>query len=62
MNKLKAARFLLGLTQWDLSSVAKINPSKISLIETGRINPSNEEKSRLATALSRRPEEVFPDN
>lgn len=48
---LTTARAMKRKTQWDLKLATGINQSKISLIETGYVEPTGEEKSALAEAL-----------
>ena len=38
-------------TQWDLRKLTGINQSKLSLIENGYIEPSEEEKAMIAKTL-----------
>jgi DNA-binding XRE family transcriptional regulator len=48
------------LTQWDVRKATGIHQSKISLIENGYVNPSEDEKIKIATALGVNVKEIFP--
>jgi transcriptional regulator with XRE-family HTH domain len=52
MHKLKVARILNGLTQWDISVRTGIPASKISLIERGYISLKNLKKEQRETYLT----------
>jgi len=56
--ELREARFKRGLTQFDLRLRCGIHQSKVSLIERGYIEPTEDEKRRLAKALSVKPEQL----
>lgn len=49
-----------GMTQLQLSLKTKINQSKLSLIENGHIEASDDERVALATALESTVAELFP--
>ena len=49
---LRIDRLRCGLRQFDLAAKANLNPSKLSLIETGRIQPSDDELARIRKALA----------
>lgn len=49
--KLHELRAKKGLNQWDLRLLTGIHQSKISLIESDYILPTNEERLKLAQAL-----------
>jgi transcriptional regulator with XRE-family HTH domain len=51
VTRLKLLRTGRGLTQWDLSHAIAISPSRYSLIERGKLSPSDEERERLAQIL-----------
>jgi transcriptional regulator with XRE-family HTH domain len=59
MNRLREARVLKRITQFQLRLLTGIHQSKISMIENGFIEPRSDEKQRLAKALGVRTEEVF---
>jgi len=50
--KLKELRAYNRKTQWDLVLLTGINQSKISLLEQGYMKPTEEEKKKIANALS----------
>ena len=60
-RKLKAMRYLSGMSQDELASLVKISQAKISRIELGYIRPSIEDKEKIARALEISPEELFPE-
>jgi DNA-binding XRE family transcriptional regulator len=49
--ELSIARAMKKKTQWDLRKETGINQSKISLIEHGYVEPSDQEKAAIAQAL-----------
>jgi len=61
MNRLKEARFKKRKSQIQLFKETGIWPSKISYIENGYWNPSEEEKEKLAKALGVKKEWLFPE-
>ncbi len=58
--KLKEARFNKRMSQMRLFLVTGIWPSKISCIENDLINPTADEKRKLAEALGYSQEWLFP--
>ncbi len=60
MNKVRDARVLKRISQFQLRLSTGIHQSKISLIENNLIEPREDEKRRLARALGASPEELFP--
>ena len=54
MNNIKKARFEKSITQIVLYKRTGIWPSRLSLIENGHIEASDEEKEKLARALGKR--------
>ena len=62
LNKIKARRFITGKTQDQLFIETGIRQCKISRIENGYLNPSEEERNILAEALGCKPEELFDLN
>ena len=60
-NKLKEVRQNQGLSQLELSRMARIAPNTISVIESGQQYPFPGWRKRLAEALCVREEEVFPE-
>jgi transcriptional regulator with XRE-family HTH domain len=59
-NRLRMLRAERRLTQMLLSRKSGIQPSRISLIENGLVEPKAEERDRLARALKADVAEVFP--
>jgi transcriptional regulator with XRE-family HTH domain len=59
MNRLREARVLKRITQFQLRLSTGIHQSKISMIENGLIEPRSDERQRLAKALGVRPEEIW---
>ena len=54
MNNIKKARFEKNITQIELYKRTGIWPSRLSLIENGHIEASDEEKEKLARALGKK--------
>jgi len=61
MNRLKELRKQRRLKQFMLATMAGINPTYVSLIETGSKNPTDEEKEKIARALNVKPAEIWPN-
>jgi len=61
MNRLKEFRFNKSVTQYQLALLAQVQQSRISLIENGLIEGREDERQRIAKALSVCPEEIFPE-
>jgi transcriptional regulator with XRE-family HTH domain len=59
--KLKEGRFLKNLNQYKLNTLSGVSQPRISLIENELVEPSEDEKRRLAEALGYSIEEIFPD-
>ena len=51
MYKMRLLRLVRGLTQIDLAQQSGVSASKISLLESGRIAPSEVDLERLAHVL-----------
>lgn len=62
MNKLREARVLKKITQFQLRISTGIHQSKISLIENGFIAPKDTEKKLFSNALGVNIEDLFPTN
>lgn len=60
-TRLQVALFYDGRAQYDIARAAGINETRLSRIAAGRIVPNEEEKVRIAAALSQRAEELFDD-
>jgi len=61
-NRVKEARFFEKKTQLDLSIKAGIDHATISRIERGYQIPSEKQQRKLAKALNRDIDWLFPDN
>lgn len=60
ISKLKLERLNRNCPQWQLAQVVGMSPSRLSMIETGRIRPRDEEVARLAAALGVGAVDLFP--
>jgi ribosome-binding protein aMBF1 (putative translation factor) len=49
--RLKEARFVLGMSQYDLYLLTGINQSRISYIERGYIRPREDEKQKIEDVI-----------
>jgi transcriptional regulator with XRE-family HTH domain len=58
-NRLRAARLLKGFTQLQLAEKVGTKEIEISRIETGRAQPSEEMKRRIADVLEKPSFELF---
>jgi len=58
-NRLKEGRFFQKLTQIHLSRLSGINPTRISLLENGWIQPRGDEIIKLSEILKLKPDEIF---
>ena len=58
-EKLRIARLVKRITQYDLTKATEIPQCKISLIERGYVQPREDEKKKLAKALGVKPEEIW---
>lgn len=58
-NRLKAARVFVGLTQKQLAEKVGIEEINISRFETGRAEPGDELKHRIAQELNKEVMELF---
>lgn len=59
INRLKAARFLAGISQDEVAHSIGISQAKLSRIERGYLRPSPKEAEAIAKILGRRSEELF---
>ena len=59
---LREARFFKGLNQWDISVKTGIPQSKLSLVERGYIDLREDEKRKIAKALSCKVTDIFAKN
>jgi transcriptional regulator with XRE-family HTH domain len=60
VSALRHARLDADLIQLVLAQRINRSPSRYSLIERGLVEPTQEERARLAAALGRSVEELFP--
>jgi len=60
VNKLREIRFFKRVSQWQLRIPTGICQTRISLIERGFIEPTDEDKRKIAGALGMKSEEIFP--
>jgi ribosome-binding protein aMBF1 (putative translation factor) len=56
--KLQEVRTKRDLSQWDLKLLTDIHQTKISLIESGYLLPTDEERRKMAVALGVDPGEL----
>lgn len=59
MLKIKLLRMSRGFSQWELSRAAEISQGRYSMLERGLIEPTSEERVRLAGVLSVLPATLF---
>lgn len=57
--RLRAARVVLGMTQLELAEKTGTREIQISRIETGRVQPGQQVKQRIAAALQKPVFELF---
>jgi len=62
MRKLKILRTISGLSQWDLTAETGIPAYRISLFETGRIEPNSDELKTLSDALGVTPKVLLDED
>jgi transcriptional regulator with XRE-family HTH domain len=62
MNKLRKARFLKGMNQYQLANLAQVHQSRISLIEKEYAKPRPDEKERLALALGVKVQDLWGEH
>ena len=60
MNQLKKIRALKEMSQFQLRIATGIHASKISLLESGYMEPTADEKAKLAKALKTPVDKLFP--
>jgi len=60
-NRIRELRFFTGVTQIDLAIKAGLQPSMLSYIERGIVEPKEAQKEKIARALKLTTGEVFPD-
>lgn len=59
MNRLREVRVVKRITQFQLRLSTGIHQSKISMIENGLVEPSEDEKRKLAQALGDDAKKIF---
>ncbi len=59
VTNLKIERIRSGMRQWELAGKVGIDTSKLSLIESGRLVPSEELKKAISKALNKPVKIVF---
>ncbi len=62
MNRLKVIRAEKKMTQFRLALISNITQSRLSYLENSLLEPTEEEKTRLARALAVTVEDIFPEN
>jgi len=62
ISPLKEKRFFSELSIYDLSKKTGIDPAKISLIEREYKTPREDEKRKIAKALSCKVPDIFPES
>ena len=60
-SPLRLTRLIRGLTQIQLSLHTGITPDKISLYEHGYVEPNQDRKKKLASALNVSVDHIFPN-
>ena len=60
-NRLRVMRAEKRITQLRVALKAKMQPSRLSHIENGHVEPSETERKRLARALGASLQDVFPE-
>lgn len=61
MSKLKEIRFFKKISQFKLVNMARVHQSRISLIENGLVEATEDEKKKLGQALGVSVDEIFPE-
>lgn len=59
MLKIKLLRMSRNWSQWELSRTAGMSQGRYSMIERGLIEPTDEERARLASVLGANPGTLF---
>lgn len=62
MNKPREIRVTKRITQFQLRLLTGIHQSKISMIENGLVEPTEDEKKKIAKALGVGTEEIWKKN
>jgi DNA-binding XRE family transcriptional regulator len=61
-NFLKVKRWEAGMKQYELASILRCSAPYLSMVENGRIDPSEEFKQAVANLLSLSVDEIFPNS
>lgn len=61
LSGLKARRLAMGYSQYEVEKLTGIHQTRLSLVENGYREPSNEEKKILAKTLRCNVGELFPE-
>jgi DNA-binding XRE family transcriptional regulator len=61
-NLLKIKRWEAGMRQYELASLLRCSASYLSMVENGRLKPTEEFKTRAAAALQVEVKVLFPKN
>jgi len=59
MLKIKLLRMSRGISQWEVSHQIGMSQGRYSMIERGLIEPTPEERARLAEVLGAAPSSLF---
>lgn len=62
MNKLREVRVVKRITQFQLCLRTGIHQSRISHLENNLVVPREDECRKIAKALQKAPEEIFPES
>ncbi len=60
-NLLKLKRWEAGMKQYELANRLGCSASYLSMVENGRLEPTQEFKDKVAATLNLNVEEVFPE-
>jgi transcriptional regulator with XRE-family HTH domain len=60
-NLLKLKRWQAGMKQYELASLLGCSASYLSMVENGRVEPTEEFKEKTATTLNLNVKDLFPE-
>ena len=60
LTSVKVERMKAGLKQWELAMELGMDPTRLSMIETGRLAPSEELKREISRVLKKPVGSLFP--
>ncbi|MFQ5648507.1 MAG: helix-turn-helix transcriptional regulator [bacterium] len=60
-NRLKIKRWEMGVKQYELASKLKCSAPYLSMVENGRVEPTDEFKEKVAAVLKVSVYELFPE-